>query len=91
MKKKIYIPIILLLLIPSMGCENLNKIKISGEITGTRYSNQQFTQSKHIISARYPISNTLNIKGSVSQQSKTGPLIGPELPDYGETSLEVIF
>jgi hypothetical protein len=73
------------------GCNSLNKVEVKGEITGTRYSNQQFTKGKHVITARYPLSDTVNIKGTVSQQYKTGPLIETELPDYGETSLEILF
>lgn len=90
MKKKIQLIATLLLLL-NAGCEHFKKIQLRGEITGTRYSNQQFTKGKHIISARYPISENLNLKGSVSQQYRTSPLIETELPDYGETSLEIVF
>ena len=81
----------LLLFVFLCGCEHLNKIQVKGEVTGTRYSNQQSTKGKHVITARYPLSDTVNIKGTVSQQYKTGPLIETELPDYGETSLEILF
>jgi hypothetical protein len=64
---------------------------LSGEITGRKYSSEQFTKGKHVITARYPINKNLNIKGTVSQQYKTSPLIGAEMPDYGETSLEILF
>jgi hypothetical protein len=64
---------------------------VSGELAGTKYSNQQFTKGKHIITARYPINKNLNIKGTVSQQYKTSPLIDAEMPDYGETSIEIVF
>jgi hypothetical protein len=73
------------------GCQYLSKIQINGEVIGTRYSNQQFTKGKHVITARYPLSETMNIKGTVSQEYKTGPLIQTEMPDYGETSLEILF
>lgn len=73
------------------SCEHLNKLQVKGEVTGTRYSDQEFTKGKHVITARYPLSKTINIKGTVSQQYKTGPLIQAEMPDYGETSLEIIF
>lgn len=79
------------LLLQNVGCQHIDKIEVQGEITGTKYSNQQFVKSKHIVTARYPLSKTINIKGTVSQQRKNNSLIGPELPDYGETSLEIIF
>jgi hypothetical protein len=90
LKYKIINKFLLLFLILT-GCEHLNKIKVKGEVTGTRYSNEQFAKGKHVITARYPLSETVNIKGTVSQQYKTGPLIEAEMPDYGETSLEILF
>lgn len=86
MKKLLIIPLILV-----TSCEHFNKIQVKGEVTGTRYSDQHLTKGKHIIIARYPLSETINIKGTVSQQYQTGPLIKTEMPDYGETSLEIIF
>lgn len=86
MKKLLIIPLILV-----TSCEHFNKIQVKGEVTGTRYSDQHFTKGKHVITARYPLSDTINIKGTVSQQYQTGPLIKTEMPDYGETSLEIIF
>lgn len=81
----------MLLLLINAGCEHLQKIKVKGETTGTRYSDQSFIKGKHVISARYPISKNMNLKGNVSQQYRTSPLIETELPDYGETSLEILF
>lgn len=90
MKKKIQIIAISLLLL-NAGCEHLNKIKVRGEITGTRYSSQQFTRGKHIISATYPISETVNIKGKVAQPYISNHSIDAGMPDYGETGLEILF
>lgn len=81
----------LLLILLLTSCEHLEKIELKGEISGTRYSDHQFVKGKHIISARYPISEGINVKGSVSQQYRTSPLIETEMPDYGETSLEILF
>jgi hypothetical protein len=81
----------ILILVLLTGCQNLEKMQLKGEVTGTRYSNQQFTRGKHVLTARYPLSETMNIKGTVSQEYKTGPLIQTEMPDYGETSLEILF
>jgi hypothetical protein len=81
--------IIPLILITS--CEHLNKIKVKGEVTGTRYSNQQFTKGKHIISATYPLSETVNIRGKVAQPYISDHSMDVGMPDYGETGLEILF
>jgi hypothetical protein len=81
----------ILLLLQSVGCQHLNKIKVRGEITGTRYSTQQFTKGKHIVSATYPISETINIKGKVAQPYISHHLMDSGVPDYGETGLEILF
>lgn len=81
----------LLILIFITGCENLNKIELNGEITGTKYSNQQFTKGKHIMTARYPLSETVNIKGKVAQPYISDHSVDFGMPDYGETSLEILF
>lgn len=73
------------------SCEHLEKIKVKGEVTGTRYSSQPFTKGKHIISATYPISETLNIRGNIAQPYITEHAIDVGIPDYGETSLEILF
>lgn len=90
MKKKIQLITILLLLL-NAGCEHLNKIQVKGEVTGTKYSNQQFTKGKHIISATYPISETVNIKGKVAQPYISNHSMDAGMPDYGETGLEILF
>ncbi len=90
MKKKIQLITILLLLL-NAGCEHLNKIQVKGEVTGTKYSNQQFTKGKHIISATYPISETINIKGKVAQPYISNHSMDAGMPDYGETGLEILF
>jgi len=90
MKKKIQI-IAILLLLPSAGCKHLDKIQVRGEVTGTRYSSQQFTRGKHIISATYPISETVNIKGKVAQPYISNHSMDVGMPDYGETGLEILF
>jgi len=81
----------MLLLLQNVGCEHLNKIQIKGEITGTRYSSQQFTRGKHIISATYPISDRLNIKGKTAQPYISNHSVDIGMPDYGETGLEILF
>ena len=73
------------------GCSHLEKIQIRGEITGTRYSNQQFTKGKHIISAIYPISDRVNIKGKMAQPYISNHSMDVGMPDYGETGLEILF
>ncbi len=90
MKKKIQLITILLLLL-NAGCEHLNKIQVKGEVTGTKYSNQQFTKGKHIISATYPISEKVNIKGKVAQPYISNHSMDAGMPDYGETGLEILF
>jgi hypothetical protein len=87
MKKILIIPIILLI----NSCEHLDKIQVKGEITGTRYSSQQFTKGKHVISAIYPLSNRVNIKGKVAQPYISNHSIDTGMPDYGETGLEILF
>lgn len=81
----------LFLFIFLFGCEHLNKIKVNGEITGTKYSNQQFTKGKHIISATYPLSETVNIKSKVAQPYISDHSMDVGMPDYGETGLEILF
>jgi hypothetical protein len=73
------------------SCEHLNKIKVNGEVTGTRYSSQQFTKGRHVISATYPISETINIKGKVAQPYISNHSMDVGRPDYGETGLEILF
>lgn len=90
MKKKMQLIAISLLLL-NAGCEHLDKIKVRGEITGTRYSSQQFTRGKHIMSATYPISETVNIKGKVAQPYISNHSMDVGMPDYGETGLEILF
>jgi hypothetical protein len=87
MKKILIIPILLLI----NSCGYLEKIELNGEVTGTRYSNQQFTKGKHIMSARYPISNTINIKGKMAQPYIGSHAVDIGMPDYGETSVEILF
>lgn len=73
------------------GCEHLNKIKVSGEVVGSRYSKDPFAKGKHVITARYPLSNTINIKGTSSQPFTASEKLDAGLPDYGETSVEILF
>ena len=90
MKRKIRFIAILLLLL-NAGCEHLNEIKVRGEITGTKHSSQQFTKGKHIISATYPISERINIKGKVAQPYISNHSVDAGMPDYGETGIEILF
>ena len=87
MKKILIIPIILLI----NSCEHLDKIQVKGEVTGTKYSSQQFTKGKHIISAIYPLSERVNIKGKVAQPYISHHSMDVGMPDYGETGLEILF
>ena len=87
MKKLLIIPILLL----TNSCEHIDKIQLKGEVTGTRYSSQQFTKGKHIISATYPLSETINIKGKVAQPYISNHSIDAGRPEYGETGLEILF
>jgi hypothetical protein len=80
-----------LLFIFLFGCEHLDKIQVRGEVTGTRYSNQQFTKGKHIISATYSLSERVNIKGKVAQPYISNHSMDVGMPDYGETGLEILF
>jgi hypothetical protein len=81
--------IISLLLISS--CHHLEKIQVKGEVTGTKYSSQQFTKGRHIMSATYPISEIINIKSKVAQPYISNHSIDTGRPDYGETGLEILF
>jgi hypothetical protein len=87
MKKLLLIPILILI----NSCEHLEKIEVKGEVTGTKYSNQQFTKGKHVISATYPLSETVNIKGKMAQPYISNHSVDVGMPDYGETGLEILF
>ena len=82
---------LMLLLLQNVGCQHLDKIQVKGEVTGTRYSSQQFTRGKHVISATYPISETVNIKGKMAQPYISHHSMDVGMPDYGETGLEILF
>lgn len=73
------------------ACEHLDKIQVKGEVTGTKYSSQQFIKGKHIISATYPINERINIKGKVAQPYISQHSMDVGMPDYGETGLEILF
>lgn len=81
----------MLLLLQNVGCQHLDKIQVKGEVTGTRYSSQQFTRGKHIISATYPITDRVNIKGKMAQPYISNHSMDVGMPDYGETGLEILF
>jgi hypothetical protein len=81
----------LFLILFIIGCEHIDKIQVKGEITGTRYSSQQFTMGKHVISATYPLSETVNIKGKMAQPYISHHSMDVGMPDYGETGLEILF
>jgi len=83
--------LILLPLLQNGGCHHLDKIQIKGEVTGTKYSNQQFTKGKHVISATYPISDRVNIKGKMAQPYISNHSMDVGMPDYGETGFEILF
>lgn len=82
---------LLILIFFLTGCTHLEKIQVRGEITGTKYSNQQFTKGKHVMSAIYPISDRVNIKGKMAQPYISNHSMDVGMPDYGETGLEILF
>jgi hypothetical protein len=82
---------IILLCLLLTACEHLDKIQVKGEVTGTKYSNQQFTKGKHVITAIYPINERLNIKGKMAQPYISQHSMDVGMPDYGETGLEILF
>jgi hypothetical protein len=88
--KKIKLILTLLPLL-NAGCQHLDKIQVKGEVTGTKYSNQQFTKGKHVITATYPLSERVNIKGKVAQPYISNHSMDVGMPDYGETGLEFLF
>lgn len=81
----------LFLILFIIGCEHIDKIQIKGEVTGTKYSNQQFTKGKHIMSATYPLSEKVNIKSKMAQPYISKHSMDVGMPDYGETGLEILF
>lgn len=81
----------LFILILITGCEHVDKIQARGEVTGTRYSSQQFIKGKHVISATYPLSDRVNIKGKMAQPYISNHSMDSGMPDYGETGLEILF
>ena len=83
--------LIIILFFLLTGCFHLEKIQVKGEITGTKYSNQQFTKGRHVISATYPLSETINIKGKMAQPYISNHSMDAGKPDYGETGLEILF
>jgi hypothetical protein len=87
MKKLLIIPILLLI----NSCEHLDKIEVKDEVTGTKYSNQQFIKAKHIIWAVYPITERFNIKGKVAQPYISNHSMDVGTTDYGETGIEFLF
>jgi hypothetical protein len=91
-KKMKKIKLILMLpLLQSVGCQHLDKIQVKGEVTGTKYSSQQFTKGRHVISATYPISERINIKSKVAQPYISNHSVDNGRPDYGETGFEILF
>ncbi len=79
------------LLLQNVGCQHLNKIQVKGEVTGTKYSSQQFTRGKHVMSAIYPLTDMINIKGKMAQPYISNHSMDVGMPDYGETGLEILF
>ena len=83
--------LMMVITLQTLGCQHLHKIQVKGEVTGTRYSSQQFVKGKHIISATYPISDSVNIKGKMAQPYISNHSMDVGMPDYGETGLEILF
>jgi hypothetical protein len=90
MHKLLYISLLAISFI-NIGCTTLKKIQVKGEITGTRYSSQPFTKGKHVMSATYPLTERINIKGKIAQPYISNHSTDVGMPDYGETSLEFLF
>ena len=86
MKNLLIIPLLLI-----SSCHHLEKIQLKAEITGTKYSSQQFTKGRHVMSATYPISETINIKSKVAQPYISNHSVDNGRPDYGETGFEILF
>jgi hypothetical protein len=83
--------IMFLLTLFTFGCKHLDKIQIKGEVTGTKYSNQQFIKGKHVIIATLPLNDRINIKGKMAQPYISQHSMDVGMPDYGETGLEILF
>lgn len=83
--------LLILLLLPISSCYHLEKIQAKGEVTGTKYSSQQFTRGRHVMSATYPISERINIKSKVAQPYISDHSVDNGRPDYGETGFEILF
>jgi hypothetical protein len=73
------------------SCSILERVELKGGVTGTRYSKQPFTKGKHVMSATYPLSERINIKGQISQPYISQHSVDINMPDYGETGLEFLF
>ena len=86
MKKLLIIPLLLI-----SSCHHLEKVRVKGEVTGTKYSNQPFTKARHVISATYPISERINVKSKVAQPYISNHSVDNGRPDYGETGFEILF
>ena len=86
---KIFKILFLVLLLSS--CENLKKIQVKGEVSGVKTGSSKIIGGKHMITAIYPVSDRLRVKGKVAQPYIIEQSMDVGLPNYGETSLEILF
>jgi hypothetical protein len=86
---KIFKILFLVLLLPS--CEILKKIQVKGEVNGVKTGSSKIIGGKHMITAIYPVSDRLRIKGKIAQPYIIEQTMDIGLPNYGETSLEILF
>jgi len=73
------------------ACQNLSKIRVKGEVSGIKCGNSKIIGGKHMITAIYPLSDRLQIKGKIAQPYTLEQSMDIGLPNYGETSLEILF
>ena len=73
------------------ACQNLNKIQVKGEVVGSKCGSSKIIGGKHMITATYPVSENLRIKGKIAQPYIIEQSMDIGLPNYGETSLEILF
>jgi len=73
------------------GCSCLNKIQVKGEVIGVKSGSSKIIGGKHMITAIYPVSDRLRVKGKVAQPYIIEQSMDIGLPNYGETSLEILF
>ena len=82
---------LLIILIALSSCQNLSKIQVKGEVSGVKTGSSKIIGGKHMITAIYPLSDRLRVKGKIAQPYFIEQRMDVGLPNYGETSLEILF